>query len=157
MEFRARSFTSLHLVSSSVFMLTFGFLQANAYNDSSLRLETLYRAMDKAARRFGVFKVETIGDCYVAACGLPETREDHVETLVRFARSCLYRSNELTNALEGSLGPGTAELALRFGIHCGPITAGVLRGEKARFQLFGDTMNYVRLSELSLATNGQYR
>ena len=27
------------------------------------------------------------------------------------------------------------------GIHSGPVTAGVLRGEKSRFQLFGDTMN----------------
>jgi hypothetical protein len=30
---------------------------------------------------------------------------------------------------------------MRFGIHSGPVTAGVLRGEKARFQLFGDTIN----------------
>lgn len=26
-------------------------------------------------------------------------------------------------------------------IHSGPVTAGVLRGDRARFQLFGDTMN----------------
>jgi hypothetical protein len=38
-------------------------------------------------------------------------------------------------------GPGTDELAMRFGIHSGPVTAGVLRGEKSRFQLFGDTVN----------------
>jgi hypothetical protein len=30
---------------------------------------------------------------------------------------------------------------MRFGIHSGPVTAGVLRGEKSRFQLFGDTIN----------------
>ena len=29
----------------------------------------------------------------------------------------------------------------RFGLHSGPVTAGVLRGERARFQLFGDTVN----------------
>jgi hypothetical protein len=32
-------------------------------------------------------------------------------------------------------------LALRFGLNSGPTTAGVLRGEKGRFQLFGDTVN----------------
>ena len=32
-------------------------------------------------------------------------------------------------------------LRMRLGLHSGPVTAGVLRGERARFQLFGDTMN----------------
>jgi len=85
---------------------------------------------------------------------------------------------ELTKKLEVSLGPDTADLALRVGLHSGPVTAGkstkhclisllsrnslfllllqilinssnlfslhssgVLRGDNARFQLFGDTMN----------------
>lgn len=30
---------------------------------------------------------------------------------------------------------------MRIGLHSGPVTAGVLRGERSRFQLFGDTMN----------------
>lgn len=30
---------------------------------------------------------------------------------------------------------------MRIGIHSGPVTAGVLRGDKARFDLFGDTIN----------------
>ena len=48
---------------------------------------------------------------------------------------------ELSRALETSLGPDTADLLLRIGLHSGPVTAGVLRGDKGRFQLFGDTMN----------------
>jgi class 3 adenylate cyclase len=36
---------------------------------------------------------------------------------------------------------GTADLSMRFGIHSGPVTAGVLRSQNARFQLFGDTVN----------------
>lgn len=110
-------------------------------------LETLYRSMDAAARKLRVFKVETIGDCYVAATGLPEQREDHLEALARFAKLSLFRTSSLTRDLEATLGPGTGELALRFGIHSGPVTAGVLRGEKARFQLFGDTMNFAARME----------
>jgi class 3 adenylate cyclase len=33
------------------------------------------------------------------------------------------------------------DLSLRIGVHSGPVTAGVLRGDRARFQLFGDTVN----------------
>jgi len=43
--------------------------------------------------------------------------------------------------LEVSLGPDTSDLRLRVGIHSGQVTAGVLRGERSRFQLFGDTVN----------------
>jgi class 3 adenylate cyclase len=82
-----------------------------------------------------------VGDCYVAATGIPEQRPDHAEVMVKFARTCLIRVNELTKSLESQLGPGTADLAMRIGMHSGPVTAGVLRGQKARFQLFGDTMN----------------
>ena len=30
---------------------------------------------------------------------------------------------------------------MRFGLHSGPVTAGVLRGQRSRFELFGDTIN----------------
>lgn len=104
-------------------------------------LETVYNAFDNIANRRGVFKVETIGDSYLAVTGLPTPREDHALVMVKFSCDCLNRMRELTQSLELELGPGTAELAMRFGLHSGPVTAGVLRGEKTRFQLFGDTVN----------------
>jgi hypothetical protein len=89
-----------------------------------------------------VFKVETIGDCYVAVAGLPEPNKDHAVIMARFAWECLLNlSTTECKKLEATLGPGTSDLALRAGLHSGPVTAGVLRGEKSRFQLFGDTMN----------------
>ena len=54
---------------------------------------------------------------------------------------CLNKMNQVTKSLEISLGPDTGDLSMRFGLHSGPVTAGVLRGERARFQLFGDTVN----------------
>lgn len=88
-----------------------------------------------------MFKVETIGDCYVAATGLPDPGPNHAVAMLRFANAFMTRIDDLTKALESTLGPGTADLSMRVGIHSGPVTAGVLRGEKSRFQLFGDTMN----------------
>jgi class 3 adenylate cyclase/ferritin-like metal-binding protein YciE len=104
-------------------------------------LETIYEEFDEIARRRRVFKVETIGDCYVAVCGLPDPRKDNHVVMARFARDCLYKFAIVTRQLEVLLGPGTADLGLRVGLHSGPVTAGVLRGDRARFQLFGDTMN----------------
>jgi len=104
-------------------------------------LETVYGAMDQIAIRRGIFKVETVGDCYVAVCGLPEPREDHAVAMTRFARDCQLRMASLSRQLEIALGPDTADLSFRIGMHSGPVTGGVLRGQNARFQLFGDTMN----------------
>lgn len=104
-------------------------------------LETLYAAFDLIARRRRIFKVETIGDCYVAVSGLPEPRRDHAVAMAKFATDILRKVHELTRKLEVSLGPDTGDLTIRVGLHSGPVTAGVLRGERSRFQLFGDSMN----------------
>jgi hypothetical protein len=114
----------------------------------------------RIAKRRRVFKVETVGDCYVAVTGLPEARKDHAVVMARFAKDCMKKMNELTKQLITVLGPDTADLSMRIGIHCktslpfhkrhfcfnisnkfspdpstaGPVTAGVLRGEKSRFQ-----------------------
>jgi class 3 adenylate cyclase len=98
-------------------------------------LETIYSEFDAIARKRRVFKVETIGDCYVAVGGLPEPMKDHAVTMCRFARDCRIKMNELTNSLESTLGPGTGDLRLRIGLHSGAVTAGVLRGERSRFQV----------------------
>jgi len=104
-------------------------------------LETIYGSFDKIARQYGIFKVETIGDSYVAVCGLPEPRKNHAVAMAKFAFACVEKMKEKTREMELTLGPGTADLRLRTGLHSGPTIAGVLRGEKARFQLFGDTVN----------------
>ena len=82
-----------------------------------------------------------MGDCYVAVAGLPTPRRDHYIAMTRFAGDCLSKMSVLTRQLEVELGPDTADLGIRIGVHSGPVTAGVLRGERARFQLFGDTVN----------------
>ena len=111
-------------------------------------------------------KVETIGDCYgkrktrsfntptfdslwthisfpllaVAVAGLPTPCHNHAIVMARFARECLDAMKAVTMDLESTLGEGTRDLDLRVGLNSGATTAGLLRGEKSRFQLFGDTV-----------------
>ncbi|KAL3918318.1 MAG: hypothetical protein SGILL_004297 [Bacillariaceae sp.] len=104
-------------------------------------LESIYAEFDAIAKRRRVFKVEVVGDCYVAVAGLPDPRPDHANVMAKFSNDCLKKMEEVMHRLEVELGPDTAELSLRVGLHSGPVVAGVLRGDKSRFQLFGDTMN----------------
>lgn len=82
-----------------------------------------------------------LGDCYVAVTGLPVSQINHAILMVQFAYSCIQVANELTKKLEVTLGPDTGDLQIRAGLHSGPCTAGILRGDRSRFQIFGDTVN----------------
>ena len=77
----------------------------------------------------------------MAVTGLPTPTNDHAVKMARFAKDCLQKMKAVTVELEGTLGEGTADLQIRIGLNSGPTTAGVLRGDKSRFQLFGDVSN----------------
>ncbi|CAJ1965912.1 unnamed protein product [Cylindrotheca closterium] len=103
-------------------------------------LETIHSEFDMLAYRYSMSRAESVGDSYVAVSGIPEPTDEHAVQACKFARSCLKKMQETTVKLEVSLGPDTADLALRIGIHSGQVTAGVMRGESSRFRLFGDTV-----------------
>jgi Adenylate and Guanylate cyclase catalytic domain len=67
-------------------------------------LEALYGAFDQLAKLYGVFKVETIGDTYVAVVGLPTSRKNHAVVMAKFAKKCLEKMAVLTQELEEVLG-----------------------------------------------------
>jgi class 3 adenylate cyclase len=75
-------------------------------------------------------------DVFESSC-----HQDHAIVMAKFANDCLKKMHEVTKRLEVELGPDTTELGLRVGLHSGPVVAGVLRGDKSRFQLFGDTVS----------------
>jgi class 3 adenylate cyclase len=101
-------------------------------------LHNLYHEFNMASQTMGVFMVKTIGDCYVAATGLPEPQADHPVRMAKFSAKCMLAMVEVTrHNFKVRLGPESGELHMRTGLYSGPVMAGVLKGAKARFQLFG--------------------
>jgi class 3 adenylate cyclase len=81
----------------------------------------------------------------MAVTDIPAPQDDHTVRMTKFARVCRFRVTALLARLEVTLDPDTSDLTMPFGLHSGHITAGVLQGEKSRFQLFGDTVNTSRM------------
>jgi class 3 adenylate cyclase len=82
----------------------------------------LFQCFDAVAKKLDVFKVETVGESYVAVTGLPNPQPDHAVRMARFARECMHRVRTITRGLEVSLGPDTGDLRVRIGLHSGPVT-----------------------------------
>ena len=73
---------------------------------------------------------------------------NHAVAICRFASEILSRMHVLTKELEVTLGPDTGDLALRIGIHSGPVTGGVLRGK-----LVCNSCNVFYLLPIEILTN----
>ena len=95
-------------------------------------LEQIFVAFDGIATRFGVEKIKTIGDAYMAVAGVPSVCDDHA---VRAARMALAMVEALARIDTGY------SLAIRVGIHSGPAVAGVIGKDKFIYDLWGDTVN----------------
>lgn len=80
-------------------------------------LQAIFQSFDRVAKRYKVFKVETIGDCYVAATGCPQPQDKHAIIMARFAQECMVQVKRVTNDLTVTLGPDTGNLLVRIGIH----------------------------------------
>jgi class 3 adenylate cyclase len=141
-NFRDAPIADLFPATSIMFCDIVGFTQWSAQhgpNEVFQLLETLFWEFDQLAEKYGVFKLGTIGDCYIAVTGIPEPIPNHASILAEFTIECKKKVVEVTSGLSSL--DGVANLSMRFGIHSGPITAGILRGKKSRFELFGDTIN----------------
>ncbi|XP_015787286.1 atrial natriuretic peptide receptor 1-like [Tetranychus urticae] len=100
-------------------------------------LNYLYTTFDNVIEKYDCYKVETIGDAYMVASGLPiRNGNDHVREICRMAL-------ELRNSMRNAKVPHDPEktLMVRIGIHSGPCAAGVVGLKMPKYCLFGDTVN----------------
>jgi guanylate cyclase len=95
-------------------------------------LDRLFSHFDTLAERYGIEKIKTIGDAYMAAAGVPDPRPDHARALALLALDML----DATSGAVGDLG-----LKLRIGINSGPVVAGVIGRKRFLYDLWGDAVN----------------
>jgi class 3 adenylate cyclase len=97
-------------------------------------LNGLFTRFDDAAHELGIEKIKTVGDAYMAVCGMPVQVPDHAERMVRMAIRMVHITRE--HAMEHHV-----EMKLRVGINSGPVVAGVIGKSKYIYDLWGDTVN----------------
>uniref|UniRef100_A0A8C6LM91 Guanylate cyclase n=1 Tax=Nothobranchius furzeri TaxID=105023 RepID=A0A8C6LM91_NOTFU len=100
-------------------------------------LNDIYNNFDSILDHHDVYKVETIGDAYMVASGLPKRNGDrHAVDIAHMALDIL----SFVGTFELKHLPGIP-LWIRIGVHSGPCAAGVVGNKMPRYCLFGDTVN----------------
>ncbi|KAK6191942.1 hypothetical protein SNE40_003513 [Patella caerulea] len=100
-------------------------------------LNSLYTLFDDIITNYDVYKVETIGDAYMLASGLPKRNGDrHIKEIADCSMDILSSITTFSIPHQPN-----KKLRIRIGIHSGPVVAGVVGLAMPRYCLFGDTVN----------------
>ncbi|WP_232756333.1 adenylate/guanylate cyclase domain-containing protein [Vulcanococcus limneticus] len=102
-------------------------------HESLAVLNDLVASFDDLAARFGLEKVKTIGDSYLAVCGLSVPYLDHDKRALDFAIEMLgiLRRFNLERGFQ---------LGIQIGIHSGDIVAGIVGKSRVVYDVWGETV-----------------
>lgn len=112
-------------------------------------LNDLFSRFDERAEKMGVEKIKTIGDSYMAACGVPSKNENHALVMFNFAVGMYEDLQEYNKTAK-------IKFDMRIGLNSGRVVAGVIGLNKFIYDIWGDTVNVASRME-SCCTPGHIR
>ncbi len=110
-------------------------------NELVAMLDEIFSEFDALADKYGVEKIKTIGDSYLAVGGLPLPDENHCRAIADMALEMNQIIKEKYTV--------KYNLTLRIGIHTGHAVAGVIGNKKFAYDIWGDCVNIASRFEAS--------
>ena len=109
-------------------------------------LDRSFSEFDHIMQKYGIEKIKTIGDAYMAAGGLPTPTDTHAMDVVKAAL-------EIRDYMEAEkikkIASGLPYFEIRIGLHTGPVIAGIVGVKKFQYDIWGDTVNIASRMESS--------
>jgi len=106
-------------------------------------LNDIFTTFDVIIEEHSCERIKTIGDAYLAVCGLPENNANHCKNIVNAA-------TEMIQYIENRNSENSIKWQIRIGIHTGNVIGSVVGIKKYIYDVFGDTVNTAsRLENLS--------
>ena len=105
-------------------------------------LNKIFTHFDSLAEKFGLEKIKTIGDSYMAASGLNKDNREHISNIADLALA--MKADIKKFSLDGK-----TACDVRVGIHAGPVIAGVIGVKKFSYDIWGDAVNTASRMESS--------
>jgi adenylate cyclase len=118
-----------------------GFTEASAKmsaGDLVSEINFCFEAFDGIMEKYGIEKIKTIGDAYMAAGGLPVPTDDSVKNTVLAALEMQAFISKRKSEMDTADKPA---FEMRVGIHTGPVVAGIVGVKKFQYDIWGDTVN----------------